>query len=42
MQDAFVGISAAEKKRLLASLTRLLQGLDTLHAPGAGKNARAA
>jgi MarR family transcriptional repressor of emrRAB len=42
VQDAFVGISAAEKKRLLASLTRLLQGLDTLHTPGAGKNARAA
>lgn len=42
VNDAFAGFSAAEKKRLLASLTRLLQGIDTLISTEAGKKARAA
>jgi MarR family transcriptional repressor of emrRAB len=42
VQEAFEGISAAEKKRLLASLTRLLQGVDTLGNLEAGKKARVA
>jgi MarR family transcriptional regulator, negative regulator of the multidrug operon emrRAB len=42
VQDAFVGFSAAEKKRLLESLTRLLQGIDSLHATRTGKPSRAA
>ncbi|HMA12276.1 MAG TPA: MarR family transcriptional regulator [Steroidobacteraceae bacterium] len=41
VQDAFEGMSATEKKRLLASLTRLLQGIDTL-CTEAGRNARVA
>jgi MarR family transcriptional regulator, negative regulator of the multidrug operon emrRAB len=42
VQEAFEGISAAEKKRLLASLTRLLQGIDNLGLCEAGKKARVA
>jgi MarR family transcriptional regulator, negative regulator of the multidrug operon emrRAB len=42
VQDAFEGFSAAEKKRLLASLTRLLHGVDTLHAATGAKKTRAA
>jgi len=42
VNEAFDGISAKEKKILLASLTRLLQGVDTLGSCGAGKNARVA
>lgn len=42
VDQAFDGISAAEKKRLLASLTRLLQGVDTLGAGESGKKARVA
>lgn len=42
VQDAFEGISSAERKRLLASLTRLLQGIDAIAASEAGKKARAA
>lgn len=41
VNDAFEGMSAAEKKRLLASLTRLLQGIDML-CTGAGSKARVA
>lgn len=40
--EAFEGISDAEKQRLLASLTRLLQGIDKVSAAQAGKIARAA
>jgi len=42
VHDAFEGISAAEKKRLLASLTRLLQGIDTLGQRGTRHKERAA
>lgn len=42
VSEAFHGISAAEKKRLLASLTRLLQGIDTLGSCEAGRDARVA
>jgi MarR family transcriptional regulator, negative regulator of the multidrug operon emrRAB len=40
--EAFDGISAAERKRLLASLTRLLQGVDTLGSKEPAKNGRVA
>jgi len=42
VSEAFHGISAAEKKRLLASLTRLLQGIDALGSCEAGRDARVA
>lgn len=42
VEDAFTGISGAERKRLLASLTRLLQGIDSIHASASGRKARAA
>jgi MarR family transcriptional repressor of emrRAB len=42
VNEAFDGISATEKKRLLASLTRLLQGIDTVNTLEAGKKDRAA
>jgi len=42
VSEAFDGISAAERKRLLASLTRLLQGVDTLGSQEPAKNGRVA
>ena len=43
VQEAFEGFSSAERKRLLASLTRLLQGIDTIATlPEGGQKARVA
>jgi MarR family transcriptional regulator, negative regulator of the multidrug operon emrRAB len=42
VNEAFDGISAAEKKRLLASLTRLLECVDTLGNCEPGSNERVA
>lgn len=42
VSKAFDGISAAEKKRLLAGLTRLLQGVDRLGSCDAAKSERVA
>jgi MarR family transcriptional repressor of emrRAB len=39
---AFEGFSVAEKKRLLAGLTRLLQGVDTLGGSETGRGSRVA
>lgn len=42
VKDAFDGISAAERKRLLAYLTRLLQGIDAMSFNEADKSASVA